>query len=405
MRAVPDSTPSSRPGFSRLMIEDGSDDDAAALSLNGHEVPREPSPATAAAEVDTTLLRERLMRLHDMAGEELERRRNTAELEPARSAPVDVEQLSSFTREIPRLARSVPHAAVEVLSAARVEELRHLVHSVSAFLSRQAELAGRHGRGETEADDFGFDVEWTESLLPFFRFLYDHYWRVRVSGLENVPGDGRALLVSNHAGVLPFDGAMIRTALLTEHAQPRHARALIMDAFFAVPFISWFLRRTGNTLAHPGDAERLLQRDELVLVFPEGVKGTGKPFRERYRLRRFGRGGFVQVALRTGAPIVPVSVVGSEELYPMLANVGAVARLIGMPYFPITPTFPLLGPLGVVPLPSSWMIEFHEPIPVEHYGEDAAEDAGLVMRLMDDVRDVIQDGLYRNLERRGSVFA
>jgi 1-acyl-sn-glycerol-3-phosphate acyltransferase len=388
-------------------------DDDAALSANGHDVPEveveahvaPATPAPRAASIDTTLLRERLLRLHDLAGAELERRRSAAELEPASSAPVAVDRLSSFAREVPRLARGVPHAAAEALSAARVEELRHLLRSVASFANRQAELAGRHGRGETEADEFGFDVEWTDSLLPLFRFLYDHYWRVRTTGLENVPGEGRALLVSNHAGVLPFDGAMIRTAIITEHPQPRHARALIMDAFFGVPFISWFLRRTGNTLAHPDDAERLLERDELVLVFPEGVKGTGKPYRERYQLRRFGRGGFAQVALRTGAPIIPVSVVGSEELYPMLANVGPVARLIGMPYFPITPTFPLLGPLGVLPLPSSWMIEFHDPIPPEAFGSADADDPAAVMRLTDHVRDVIQAGLYRNLERRGSVFA
>jgi 1-acyl-sn-glycerol-3-phosphate acyltransferase len=360
---------------------------------------------TTAATVDTRLLRERLMQLHELAGDELRRRRAAAELEPAAAAPVPIDRLSSIPRELPRLARKAPHAAVEMLSAARTEEFRHLLSGAASFVSRQAELAARHGRGDTSADEFGFDREWTESLLPLFEFLYHHYWRVRTIGMENVPGEGRALLVSNHAGVLPFDGAMIRTAIWSEHPQPRHARALIMDAFFGVPFISWFLRRTGNTLANPSDAERLLDRDELVLVFPEGVKGTGKLFKERYRLRRFGRGGFAQIALRTGAPIIPVSVVGSEELYPMLVDIPAMAKLIGMPYFPITPTFPLLGPLGLAPLPSSWMIEFHEPIPVEAYTPDAAEDPGAVMRLTDQVRDVIQEGLYRNLERRGSVFA
>ncbi len=411
--------------FTRVPIADGDDDapdlDDDAVVLNGHAVgPHDVEPADGDVDdrddtdepaaddddvVDTTLLRQRLTHLHSLATAELARRRPGAALEPAEGAPVPVERLSSIAREVPRLARNVPHAAAEVLSAARVEELGHLVRAVTSFLARQAELAGRHARGEIELDEFGFDVEWTESLLPLFRFLYHHYWRVQVTGLHNVPGEGRALLVSNHAGVLPFDGAMIRTAIITDHPQPRHARALIMDAFFGVPFISWFLRRTGNTLAHPGDAERLLERDELVLVFPEGVKGTGKPYSERYRLRRFGRGGFAQIALRTGAPIIPVSVVGSEELYPMLANLGPVARMIGMPYFPVTPTFPLLGPLGVLPLPSSWSIEFHEPIPVEQFGADAAEDPATVMRISDQVRDIIQDGIYRGLERRGSVFA
>ncbi len=395
-------------GHDALSGNDDEDDDAdVGLIEDDAALDDDPIPSDDTPRIDTQLLRQRLQRLHGLAGDELQRRRDAAELEPVRFAPVPVRRLSSLSREMPRLARNVPHVAAEVLSAARSEEFRNLLAGARAFLARQAELAARHGRGETNADEFGFDREWTESLLPLFRFLYNHYWRVRITGLENVPGEGRALLVSNHAGVLPFDGAMIRTAIWAHHPQPRHARALIMDAFFGVPFISWFLRRTGNTLAHPDDAERLLERDELVLVFPEGVKGTGKPYKDRYRLRRFGRGGFVQIALRTGAPIIPVSVVGSEELYPMLADVGPIAKLIGMPYFPITPTFPLLGPLGLAPLPSSWMIEFHEPIPVDEYGPDAADaadDPGVVMRLTDEVRDTIQDGLYRNLERRGSVF-
>jgi 1-acyl-sn-glycerol-3-phosphate acyltransferase len=205
--------------------------------------------------------------------------------------------------------------------------------------------------------------------------------------------------------VLPYDGAMIRTAIYEDHPAHRHARALIFDAFFAVPVLSWLLRRTGNTLGHPDDAERLLEDGELVLVFPEGAHGTGKRYKERYRLRRFGRGGFVSVALRTGAPLIPVSVVGSEEVHPMLLNLTPVAKVLGIPYVPITPTFPLLGPLGVVPLPSSWVIRFHAPISVAEHGRDSADDAALVLRLTDQVRDTIQAGLYELLEERGSVFA
>ena len=236
-------------GFTRVSIDDGSDATTSGASTNGHGHSAHVDPGfdddvavevggvaePMAATVDTTLLRERLVRLHDLAGDELERRRAEADLEPASAAPVPVEQLSSFSREMPRLARGVPHAAAEALSAARVEELRHLVRSVSNFVARQMELSARHGRGETEADEFGFDVEWTESLLPFFRFLYEHYWRVRVTGLENVPGEGRALLVSNHAGVLPFDGAMIRTAIIAEHPQPRHARMLVVTGLSRCP--------------------------------------------------------------------------------------------------------------------------------------------------------------------------
>ena len=164
-----------------------------------------------------------------------------------------------------------------------------------------------------------------------------------------------------------------------------------------------FLSRTGQTVGHPDDAHRLLERDELVLVFPEGVKGTGKGWSNRYRLRRFGRGGYVQTAIRAGAPIIPVSVVGSEEIYPMIADLGPVADLFGLPYFPVTPTFPLLGPLGMVPLPSKWRIQFHEPIRTDLCAPEDAADQRLVMTLNDHVRDTVQAGILENVKlRRGS---
>jgi 1-acyl-sn-glycerol-3-phosphate acyltransferase len=350
-------------------------------------------------------LTERVQSLHLAVIAELERRRDAAGLEPADSVPIPIKQLSSIRREVPRLARSTPGAVRELPELLREVDLPQAVRSLAGFLARQRELAAREATDADALDEFGFDAEWTQTLLPFFDFLYHHWWRVQVRGLENVPAEGRALLVSNHAGVLPYDGAMIRTALFQDHPGHRHARALILNAFFGLPLFSWFLRRTGNTLAHPADAQRLLESDDLVLVFPEGAKGTGKPYSRRYRLDRFGRGGFAAIAVRTGAPIIPVSVVGSEELHPMLANIKPIANLIGLPYFPITPTFPWLGPLGLVPLPSSWIIEFHAPIPTSHLAPEAADDAALIMELSDQVRDVIQTGLYTNLERRGSVFA
>ena len=274
---------------------------------------------------------------------------------------------------------------------------------VIQFVYRQQELAQR---GESwEVDEFGFDQEWTESLLPIFRWVYRTYWRVETSGLENVPSQGRALLGSNHAGVLPWDGAMIKTAILEEHPEPRHARALIASFFFGMPFLSWFLRRTGQTVGHPDDSVRLLEQDQLVLVFPEGVKGTGKPFKDRYRLRRFGRGGFVQVAIQAQAPIIPISVVGSEEIYPMLADLAPLAKLIGFPYLPVTATWPALGLLGLVPLPSKWRIQFHAPIRTDLRKPEDALDQSLVMTVSDQVRDTIQAGIYENLKRRRGVFA
>src|SRR5438105_14437623 len=244
----------------------------------------------------------------------------------------------------------------EVIDMARVVELMQFVY-------RQQQLARRGA--DYAVDDFGFDAEWTESFLPLFKILYRDYWRIETAGIEHVPAAGRALLVANHAGVLPWDGTMMKTAVFAEHPNPRHVRAVLASLFMGMPVLSWFLRRTGQTVGHPDDTRRLLDRDQLVLVFPEGVRGTGKLYQDRYKLRRFGRGGFVSTAIRSGAPIVPISVVGSEEIYPMLADLSPVAKLAGFPYFPVTPTWPWLGLLGMVPLPTKWRIHFHEPIPTE----------------------------------------
>jgi 1-acyl-sn-glycerol-3-phosphate acyltransferase len=258
--------------------------------------------------------------------------------------------------------------------------------------------------GDYDEDEWGFDEGFTELVEPFFGFLYESWWRVKVIGAERVPAHGRALLTANHAGILPWDATMISMALLREHPLPRYPRFMVLNWAFDLPWISAGMRKVGGVVASPFNAMRLLEQDHLVAVFPEGVKGTGKPYSERYRLQRFGRGGFVEIALRTGSPIVPVAVVGSEEIYPKLADLPAVARLIGAPYFPVTPTFPLLGPLGIVPLPSKWRIEFLEPIETASYGPEGAEDRALVLELSERVRGEIQQALYANLVRRGSAF-
>ncbi|HEV2724432.1 MAG TPA: lysophospholipid acyltransferase family protein, partial [Thermoleophilaceae bacterium] len=184
----------------------------------------------------------------------------------------------------------------------------------------------------------------------------------------------------------------------------RYPRFLVLNWAFELPYVSVAIRKLGGVVASPHNASRLLEQDRLLAVFPEGVKGAGKPFSERYRLQRFGRGGFVEVALRTGAPIVPVAVVGSEEIYPKLGEAPLLARLLGAPYFPLTPIFPWLGPIGMVPLPSKWRIEFCEPIETAAYGPAAAEDRALVLELSEQVRETIQRKLYENLVRRGRTF-
>jgi 1-acyl-sn-glycerol-3-phosphate acyltransferase len=213
------------------------------------------------------------------------------------------------------------------------------------------------------------------------------------------------MLVANHAGSLfPFDASMITAAVMKEHPLPRWPKFMVLDWAFVLPFFSAFIRRVGGLPASPRNAERALEQGHLVMAFPEGVKGTGKPFSERYRLQRFGRGGFVEVALKTGSPIVPVAVVGSEEIYPMIASSDSLARLVRAPFAPITPTFPWLGPLGLIPLPSKWRIEFCEPIEVSEYPPEAAEDRRLVFDLSEQVRERIQEKVYEGLVKRGSAF-
>jgi 1-acyl-sn-glycerol-3-phosphate acyltransferase len=259
--------------------------------------------------------------------------------------------------------------------------------------------------GDYEEDEWGFDEEFAEAIFPFFEFMYDSWWRVEADGVGNVPAHGRALLAANHAGILPWDATMMSVALLREHPLPRYPRFLVLNWAFELPWVSAALRKVGGVVASPHNAMRLLEQDELVAVFPEGVKGTSKDFKDRYRLQRFGRGGFVEIALRTQSPIVPVAVVGSEEIYPKIGDARPLARLTGAPFFPLTPTFPWLGPLGVVPLPSKWRIEFCEPIDVtEHGGPDDAEDRRLVFELSERVRDTIQRKVYENLVKRGSAF-
>ncbi|MGE5635534.1 MAG: lysophospholipid acyltransferase family protein, partial [Nocardioidaceae bacterium] len=285
------------------------------------------------------------------------------------------------------------------------EALARGVTALPAHAREAVRLVVRRLEGDYPEDEWGFDEEFTELVYPFFELLYERWWRVRTSGVRHVPAHGRALLAANHAGILPWDATMIAVAVLREHPLPRHARFLALSWAFELPWFSIGVRKVGGVLASPYNAVRLLEQDHLVAVFPEGVKGVGKPFRERYRLRRFGRGGFVEIALRTGAPIVPVAVVGSEEIYPKIAEAPLLARLTGAPFFPLTPTFPWLGPLGVVPLPSKWRIEFCPPIATAGYGPEAATDRALVFELSEQVRETIQAKLHENLAKRGSAFA
>lgn len=259
--------------------------------------------------------------------------------------------------------------------------------------------------GDYSVDEFGFDEHLNDAVvLPVLRTLFRSWFRVEVSGIENLPLDGAGLVVANHAGVLPFDALMLSVAVHDHHPRNRVLRSLAADLVFDLPGVGQAARKAGHTVACTADAHRLLGAGELTAVFPEGFKGLGKPFKDRYKLQRFGRGGFVSAALRAQVPIVPCSIVGSEEIYPKIGDLKLLARVLGLPYFPVTPLFPLAGPLGLVPLPSKWHIKFGEPISTDGYDELAADDPMVTFELTDQVRETIQHTLYQLLANRRNTF-
>ena len=256
-------------------------------------------------------------------------------------------------------------------------------------------------------DDWGRS-ERVESLVDrtVLEFLYRLWFRCTVEGIENVPAEGGALIVSNHAGALPPDAAMIVKAIKEEHPRPRPLHLTVEHFFKGYPGLSMLISKIGGVPAHPANVHRLLADEEqLVLVFPEGRKGTEKVYRDRYRLRRFGRGGFVEAAMRARVPIVPICVVGAEEAAPIFAHVPLLQRLTGLLYFPITPTFPHLGLLGMLGyLPAKFRVRFLEPIPMDAFGDESWEDRGLVQTVAEEIRGRIQAELLDMVAERESVW-
>jgi 1-acyl-sn-glycerol-3-phosphate acyltransferase len=264
-----------------------------------------------------------------------------------------------------------------------------------------ANAFGRRFRGEGPPRG-EHDPELVRAVMPLALPLYSLYWRAEVVGIENIPTEGPAILAANHSGTVPVDGAMLKIAVLKEHG--RNPWLLAADLAFKIPIFREVIRTAGNARADRDETIGLLRNGELVGVFPEGFKGIGKGWRKRYQLQRFGRGGFVEVAMETGAPIIPVAIIGGEEIYPMVANLKPLARRFGLPYFPVTFTFPLLGPLGLLPLPSKWMLAFGRPIPTAHLGPDAAEDTQLVLEMTEQTRQAVQALLLERLPDRRNAF-
>ena len=311
-------------------------------------------------------------------------------VEPA----VDAEPISAPISERGALTKSEPSPPAKLES----EETQ-----ASDFISRKWGRSALRSRSE-EVDDFGLDPGFEQRVKPVVEFLYRSYFRTTAEGIDNVPAEGRCIVVANHSGALPLDGLMLRAALRLEHKQKRDLRWLAEDFVYYLPFAGVFMNRVGAVRACPENAERLLEKESIVGVFPEGVHGIKKLFQERYRLQRFGRGGYIRLCLRMRAPIVPCAIIGAEESSPLLYRLEGLTELVGLPYFPITPTFPFLGPAGLLPAPTKWRMRFGEPINLDNYGPEAADDHVLVGRLSERVRSSIQAMLDSGLRERRSVW-
>lgn len=320
--------------------------------------------------------------------------------------------------DLDRLTELFQHRIQESLAALIDRQSKHaskqelkLIQSLAGDLGKVFSLdffKGLHKKLSSEdesygeVDDFGMDMDFVKKVEPAINFLYKKYWRVETTGLENIPNNGRALIVGNHSGTLPYDGAMLAASIYYEHPVREDARFLVENFVYHFPFLGSCMYKMGGVRACPQNAQRLLENEKLVIVFPEGVKGIGKYFKKRYQLQRFGRGGFVKLCINTKSPLIPVGIVGAEEIHPIIFKSNMLAKLIGVPYIPITPTFPLMGLFGLIPLPSKWAIHFGKPLNFSKYKK--MPDELTIHRLSENVRGEIQDILKELLEERKSIW-
>jgi 1-acyl-sn-glycerol-3-phosphate acyltransferase len=325
--------------------------------------------------------------------------------------PVSSKGLMALLEEaLSRCPKDVRRDAMERLKGALNEDLfdpevwKGTWYMLNYTVQYNTDMAKRHFTGEYDTDEWGLDWEILDAMRPFLSFLYKVYWRVETTGIEGIPNEGRALLVANHSGQLPWDGLMVSAAVLSEQPAQRLVRTLYDSFTPRVPFASAWLARLGQALATVENGTRMLSEEELVAVFPEGNQGMGKPYKERYKLARFDQVDFVKMALNTGAPIIPVSVVGAEETNISLAKLSTRSGAAALPYFPISLTFPWLGLLGFAPLPTKWYIDFGEPMAVDNYGPEAGDNLVLISQLTDQVRHAVQDMLQDRLAQRRSAF-
>ena len=256
----------------------------------------------------------------------------------------------------------------------------------------------------SDVDEWGRSAHMRELARQLYGPLYRSWHRVEWEGLEHIPTDGGALLVSNHAGAIPSDAPAIMHGI--EEELGRAVYGLADEIFKSLPVVGTLWSRSGGVLAHPDNAYRLLrEQKQLALVFPEGTKGTGKTYGERYQLRRFGRGGFVQIAMRAGVPVVPIAVVGAEEAMPILYKNGTLAKLLGLPYVPLTANMLAFGPVaGLLPLPAKIKIRVLEPVHFDVDPDQPRYSRSLVMDESERIRQQIQEALFEMLRQRQSVW-
>ena len=260
-------------------------------------------------------------------------------------------------------------------------------------------MRGHDAPDPRAAADSGHDPAFLDRAAPVLEFLWSRYFRVRLLGIENVPASGAALLVGNHSGGIPYDGALLLYGIHRDHPQHRRLRPLVANFVFRRGWMANVVARIGGVRASTETALPLLAAGELVAVFPEGLRGVGKLYRERYRLARFGRGGFVRLAREARVPLLPIAIVGAEEIHPVIGKITKLAEPLGLPYIPITPTFPWLGPLGLLPVPTKWTIQIGAPIDPPPQGDDVA-----TARVAEMVRSAIDGMIAELLARRRSVL-
>lgn len=386
----------SRKGGTKRKRKGMVDDEASIASLE--EENGEPMAERIGKSVE-----ERLAHLETRIERRTRSPRRTSTDEPPESAVDPIEEDSDIPiKKLTRSSRAeIPDSSVEAGEKGKGGIIEDILSLIPGSKSKHYdELIDTLER----MDEFGKIPDVDNRLETLMTFLYKRYWRVDTTGLESIPDEGRTLIVSNHSGVLPFDGAMMATAIYKFHPARRYARFLIEDWFGQLPFATAFMNAVGQVRACQENAERLLRQEQLVGVFPEGIKGMAKGFKDRYNVARFGRGGVIRLAIRTRSPVIPCAVVGAEEIYVVLGYANWLGKMFGMPLLPITPTFPWLGPLGVIPLPTKWYIQFGKIIRYDEYDDSALKDNVIINRLNRQLRATIQEMLDSLLKKRRSLF-